>query len=105
MVVMIGLLGACGATRAPEPAWPKSAGRVEVEPGKDGGQSLEPQQPVNVAAIERADDPTPVVDKEAVVVVEEPAPEAKPEVGGAAQPLEGEIEVIEVRPEDIVFDQ
>lgn len=108
------LLAACGAKSASGPAWPKSAGRVEVDPEKDGGESLEPQQASHVAAVERAEDRTPVV--EAAIVVEAPSPatgdakpdakaEAKPDAKGDVKPTTGEIEVIEIKPEDIVIDR
>lgn len=68
-------LVACGPRRAPEPAWPKSAGRIEVDPEKDGGESLAPTHASNVAAIERAEDRTPGVDEAAVIEVVEASPE------------------------------
>lgn len=74
-------LTACGPKQGAEPAWPRSAGRIEVDPEKDGGESLEPTHASNVAAIERAKDPTPEVDE-----VEE---------GGT-------IEVVEVAPDDAI---
>jgi len=109
------LLAACGAKSSSGPAWPKSAGRVEVDPEKDGGESLEPQQASHVAAVERAEDRTPAVEAEAIVV-EAPAPaagdvkpdaktDAKPEAKSDAKPPTGEIEVIEIKPEDIVIDR
>lgn len=103
-------LAGCGGHAASGPAWPRSAGRVEVDdPAQDGGESLEPQQAVGVAAIERADDRTPAVSAEAIVVDEEvpPAPAAAPAApaDGAAAPTppvgEVQIEVIELNPEDI----
>lgn len=105
------MLAACGSKPTTGPAWPKSAGRVEVDPEKDGGESLEPQQASHVAAIERAEDRTPAVDAEAIVV-ETPAPKT-PAPGGDATPEgatkspptgEVQIEVIEVRPEDIIIE-
>jgi hypothetical protein len=112
---ILGLAGACGGKRASEPAWPRSAGRVEVDPEKDGGQSLEPQQASNVAAIERAEDRTPVVVEDAIVV-EAPAPpkadattepktDAKPDAKADAKPPTGQVEVIEIKPEDIGIDR
>jgi hypothetical protein len=59
---------ACGSKQSSGPAWPKSAGSVEVDPEKDGGESLEPQQAVSIAAIEHSDDPTPAVDDDAIVM-------------------------------------
>jgi hypothetical protein len=98
------VLAACGAKQSSEPAWPKSAGRMEVDPEKDGGESLEPQQAISISAIERSDDKTPAVDPEAIVV-DTPAPKT-PAPGGDTKPKspapgEVQIDVIEVRPEDV----
>ena len=66
------LLAACGGRSSSGPAWPKSAGRVEVsDPAKDGGESLEPDVDMHVAAIERAEDKTPAGES---IVVESAAP-------------------------------
>jgi hypothetical protein len=103
-VALVGLLmlaaAACGSKQSSGPAWPKSAGRVDVDPEKDGGESLEPQQAVSVAAIEHSDDKTPAVDDDAIVV-EEPAGDAKPD-SATTSPPPGDVhlDVIEVRPDD-----
>ena len=109
-------LAACRHHGAPEPAWPKSAGHVAPEKWEDdGGESLEPQQASHIAAVERAEDRTPAVEAEAIVV-EAPAapkgdakpdgkPDAKPDAKTDAKPPTGEIEVIEIKPEDIVIDR
>ncbi|MBZ0233473.1 MAG: hypothetical protein K8M05_14195 [Deltaproteobacteria bacterium] len=71
-------LAACGPKQGTEPAWPRSAGRIEVDPEKDGGESLEPTHASNVAAIERAKDPTPEVgevEEAAVIEVVDVAPD------------------------------
>lgn len=68
-------LVACGSRRGPEPAWPRSAGRIEVDPEKDGGESLAPTHASSVAAIERAEDRTPRGDEAAVIEVVEATPE------------------------------
>src|SRR5688572_22425830 len=102
----LALVAACGGRAASGPAWPKAA-----ETEEDGGESLDPQHASNVAAVERAEDRTPAI--EATVVMEAPPPAPKPDAAAtppagsgtppAAKPPEGEvqIEVIEVRPEDI----
>lgn len=101
----LALVAACGGRTANGPAWPKAA-----ETEEDGGESLDPQHASNVAAVERAEDRTPAV--EATVIMEAPAPAPKPDAPTppagsatppAAKPPEGEvqIEVIEVRPEDL----
>ena len=103
-------LAACGGQVSSGPAWPKSAGRVEVEPEKDGGESLEPQQAVNIAAVERSEDRTPVVE---TIVVEAPAPKPaatpgdKTDGAKSAPPPTGDvqIEVIETKPEDIIIER
>lgn len=100
----LALVAACGGRSASGPAWPKAA-----ESEEDGGESLEPQHASNVAAVERAEDRTPAVDATVVVMEEKPPAKpdgAKPEVAKppeTAKPPEGEvqIEVIEIRPEDI----
>lgn len=109
LALAVVLLAACGPTSSAGPAWPKSAGRVEVDPEKDGGESLEPQQASHIAAVERTEDRTPAVGKEAIVV-EAPSPakgEAKVEPNGEAkgEPKVETIEVIEIKPEDIVIDR
>lgn len=73
-------LAACGPRKAAEPAWPRSAGRIEVDPEKDGGESLEPTHGSNVAAIERAEDRTPEHEEAAVIEVVEVSPDAEIEV-------------------------
>ncbi len=112
MVLALALAG-CGARSASGPAWPKSAGRVEVEPDQDGGQSLEPQQASHVAAVERTEDKTPVVE---TIVVEGEAPKPAATIGApatsdATKPAattvpagEVQIEVIELKPEDIIIE-
>ncbi|HUQ03196.1 MAG TPA: hypothetical protein VM261_11925 [Kofleriaceae bacterium] len=112
-VVVASGFGACGGKGSQGPAWPKSAGRVEVDPEKDGGESLEPQQASHVAAVERAEDRTPVID--AAVEVKEPegdkpkdapAKEGEAKEKAASPPAgEGTIEVIEIKPEDIQVDR
>lgn len=107
--LLLGLLvTACGGGGASGPAWPKSAGKVEVtEPDQDGGESLEPQQAASVAAVEHADDRTPAIE---AIVIEAPAP--TPEVTPApATPTdvtppvgEVQIEVIEIKPEDLILE-
>ena len=103
-VALVGILSlaaaACGSKQSSGPAWPKSAGRVEIDPEKDGGESLEPQQAVSVAAIEHSDDPTPAVDEDAIVV-EAPAADAKPD-DATKSPPPGEVhlDVIEVKTDD-----
>lgn len=97
------VLAGCGGRAASGPAWPRSAGRIEVtDPAKDGGESLEPDVDMHVAAIERAEDKTPAVDS---IVVESaaPAPDAAKPATDAAPPPVGEvqIEVIEIKPEDL----
>ncbi len=69
------MLWACGSTRDPGPAWPRSAGRIEVDPEKDGGESLEPTHASSVAAIERAEDRTPRGDEAAIIEVVDAPPE------------------------------
>jgi hypothetical protein len=111
--VLVGFLtlAACGSKQSSGPAWPKNAGRMEVDPEKDGGESLEPQQAVSIAAIEHSDDKTPAVDEDAIVVdapaAKTPVPggDAKPE-GATKSPPAGDvkIEVIEVRPEDLILE-
>jgi hypothetical protein len=97
---------ACGGPKSTGPAWPRSAGRAESAPSRDGGESLEPQQAAHVAAVEHADDPTPSADDADIIVVEAPAlPVEIPPLPatGDAKPPAGEIqvEVIEIRPDDI----
>jgi hypothetical protein len=115
--VVTSLFGACGSKGAEGPAWPKSAGRVEVDPEKDGGESLEPQHASHVAAVERAEDRTPVIDAAAIEVVEPDADKSKDPKDAAAtegeakdKPAsppagEGTIEVIEIKPEDIQLER
>jgi hypothetical protein len=95
-ILGLALLAACGRS-ASGPAWPRSA-----ESEEDGGESLEPQHASNVAAIERAEDPTPAVDTTVVVDVAEPdadPAETLPATPGATP--EPTIEVIEISPEDL----
>lgn len=100
------VLAACGAKSGSGPAWPRSAGRVEVDPEKDGGESLEPQHASHVSAIERADDRTPVIEGDAVVVEEKDrTEETKDETKPSPPAGEVQVEVIEVRPEDIQLER
>jgi hypothetical protein len=101
------MAAACGARGGGEAAWPKSAGRVETTADKDGGESLEPQQAVSIAAVERAEDKTPAKGEVETIVVEAPARPVEipplPAGAGDPKPPAGEItiEVIEIKPEDI----
>jgi hypothetical protein len=104
---------ACGRGSGSGPAWPRSAGRVEVNPEDDGGESLEPQFGSAISAIERSEDrtvPAPEDDVEdevpAVLVDEDPAEDSSDDDDAAPTPPAGEveIEVIEVPPEDIVIE-
>ena len=108
---LIIVLGACGGRSGDGPAWPRSAGRMESTPAKDGGESLEPQQASHIAAVERAEDKTPAVGAADIVVVEAPATPVEipplPANAGAPTPPAGEVEiqVIEIKPEDIQLDR
>jgi hypothetical protein len=112
-VVVAALVGACGGKDGQGPAWPKSAGRVEVDPEKDGGESLEPRHPSHIAAVERAEDRTPVIDETVEVKAPDadkpkdaPAKEDEAKEKPASPPAgEGTIEVIEIKPEDIQLDR
>jgi hypothetical protein len=105
LVALLALAAAtagCGSKQSSGPAWPKSAGRMEVDPEKDGGESLEPQQAVSVAAIEHSDDKTPAVDDdEDAIVVEDPATTTSDD---ATKPGEVQFEVIDAQPEDATPD-
>lgn len=60
-LLTVALLAACGGGKASSsgPAWPKSAGWETPKDWKeDGGESLAPQVPDEVAAVEISDEPT-----------------------------------------------
>ena len=78
--LVLALLVACGKPAASSgPAWPKSAGWEPVEDWKeDGGESIEPQVPEEVAAVEHGDEPKAEGDADTKTTVEvspEPLPE------------------------------
>ena len=103
-------LGACGASRGAGPAWPKSAGTVEVtDPAEDGGESLEPRSTEHpAAAIEISEEPTV-----AAVVPKAPLPPTAPPPTTATPPappaptgetMEIQVEEITITPGDIQVD-
>jgi hypothetical protein len=65
----------CGGRKASGPAWPESAGSMVPDDWKeDGGESLEPDAPAEVAALETAEEvEAEEVDEIAEAVVDEPA--------------------------------
>ncbi len=67
----LGVAAGCGGRGTDTgPAWPKSAGYVPADSWKeDGGQSLAPQVPPEVAAIEASSDGSSSSDEDVVVVV------------------------------------
>jgi len=57
VVVCAALAGGCGARGAEGPAWPRSAGTERVGSARDdGGESLQPKLPKEVAAVESSED-------------------------------------------------
>jgi hypothetical protein len=72
--------GACGGRQAGGPAWPASAGSmVPDDPAEDGGESLEPDAPAAVAALETAEEPEiEVTEQVAEAAVDEPVAEETP---------------------------
>lgn len=102
LVGVVLLVAACGGRSGAGAAWPSSAGAVEPE-DQDGGESLDPQHASHVAAVERAEDKTPSVDETATVVVDLPAMpvEIPPLPTTADTKPAGEVEVIEIKPEEI----
>lgn len=113
MRIVLGLvtalaLAACGGARAGGPAWPKSAGTVEVtDPADDGGESLAPRSTEHpAAAIEISEEPTV-----AAVVPEAPAAAATPTPTVTPTPpaptgetMEMQVEEITITPGDIQVD-
>lgn len=102
-------LGACGASRGAGPAWPKSAGTVEVtDPAEDGGESLEPRSTEHpAAAIEISEEPTvaAVVPDAPPTTVTPPAtvtPPTPPAPTG--ETMEIQVEEITITPGDIQVD-
>ena len=92
-------IAACGG--AQKSAWPKSAGTERLgEPKDDGGESLEPRVPSEVAAVEAGGAPEPVVIKpeiKASAVTPGKAPDAvtpPPVVDGTPQIIELTEEII-----------
>jgi hypothetical protein len=76
----------CGGRQASGPAWPESAGSMVPDDWKeDGGESLEPDAPAEVAALETAEEvEAEEVDEVAEAVVDEPA-QAAPSAAPAAE--------------------
>jgi hypothetical protein len=71
------LLAACGGKARPEPPWPKHQAPETWE--EDGGESIEPRQASDVAAVEASEEPAaeePVVE----LPVEAPPVEGTPPV-------------------------
>jgi hypothetical protein len=70
--------GACGGRQGGDPAWPESAGSMVPDDWKeDGGESLEPDVPAEVAALETtAEVEEETVDEIAEAVVDEPTESA-----------------------------
>jgi hypothetical protein len=97
-LVVLTLLAACGKPAASSgPAWPKSAGWEPVEDWKeDGGESIEPRNADDVAAIESSDDPVPAGSTETTVeVTPEPPPADAPTPPPAVEPVPDETIIIE----------
>jgi hypothetical protein len=80
LVAVVALAGACGGRQAGGPAWPASAGSmVPDDPAEDGGESLEPDAPAAVAALETAEEPElEVTEQVAEAAVDEPAASETP---------------------------
>ncbi len=75
------LLAACGGASKHEPAWPKSAGTVPAETWQeDGGQSIEPREPTDVAAAESVDDPLIDFGDLTIDIAPDPVPTAASDV-------------------------
>jgi hypothetical protein len=86
-------LAACGA--APGPAWPKSAGLERMgEAAEDGGESLAPRVPSEIAAVEAGGAPEPVSAKpDARAAVGPPLATDTPTAAPAGDPIPQVIEL------------
>jgi len=94
-------LSACaGSGLSSTPTWPKSAGTViPADWSEDGGESLEPRQPEEVAALDEEDEEE--VEQE-VEAADKPAAEKTDKPAAAAAPT-GEVS-IELQYEEILFE-
>ncbi len=101
-------LAACGGSRASGPAWPKSAGTVEVtDPAEDGGESLAPRSTEHpAAAIEVSEEPTVVaVVPDAVTPVVVPVtPTTVTVPTPTGETMEIQVEEITITPGDLQVD-
>jgi hypothetical protein len=94
---------ACGGRQGRDPAWPESAGSMVPDDWKDdGGESLEPDVPAEVAALETAAEvEEDTVDEIAEAVVDEPT-EAAPAATVEEVPAETSPDEIFVEEEIVI---
>jgi hypothetical protein len=92
--------GACGGRHGGDPAWPESAGSMVPDDWKDdGGESLEPDVPAEVAALETtAEVEEETADEVVEAVADEPA-DATPAAAAA------EDAPVETAPDEIFVEE
>jgi len=100
LAALLVALAACGGSKGP--AWPKSAGTERLgEATDDGGESLEPRVPSEVAAVEYGGLPQPSAKPEVRATTAAPA---TPDAVAPTPAADGTPQLIELTEEIIITD-